>query len=72
MIKGQRQKIEKGYITLSQIERRYRLIVGAKWEDRDELREMVKEQDRIRERLSKRIMGKTGVEIIREWRDKRC
>ncbi|MBU1261528.1 hypothetical protein KKG61_09680 [bacterium] len=66
------RKIEKDYITLSQIERRFRLIVGARWEDRDELEETAKEQDRIRKRLSKRMMGKTGVETIREWRDKRC
>lgn len=68
----QTQEIKKDYTTLGLIERRFGLIVGAKWEDRVELKEAVKEQDRIRERLSKRIRGKTGAEIIRELRDKRC
>jgi|GEM_PF-2497374 len=67
-----KKKMENDYTTLSLIERRLRLIVGAKWEDRSELRMVIKEQDRIRERLSKRLGGKTGAEIIREWRDKRC
>jgi len=68
----QTQEINKDYATLGLIERRFGLIVGAKWEDRIELKEAVKEQDKIRGRLSKRITGKTGAEIVRELRDSRC
>ncbi|MFA5859021.1 MAG: hypothetical protein WC955_08130 [Elusimicrobiota bacterium] len=33
---------------------------------------VIKEMDSIRYRLSKKANGKSGVGIIREWREKRC
>jgi len=36
------------------------------------LHKIIEEQDKIREKLSKKLSGKTTTEIIREWRDKRC
>ncbi len=72
MIQTTQIAIEKNYDTLELIERRFRLLIGAKWEDKTEVLKAITAQDKLRKRLDKKLAGKNGTQIIREWRDKRC
>ncbi|MEW5768657.1 MAG: hypothetical protein AB1797_13785 [bacterium] len=65
------QAIKEKYDTIELMERRFKLLVGAKWEDKSELLKAVKEQDEIRERFSKKCKGWNSTAEIRKWRDNR-
>lgn len=58
--------------SLGLIEKRLSLLVGARWQDKDEITEAVREQDKIRANLSRRLKGKDSASIIRNYRNSRC
>ncbi len=62
----QREEIK--YFTQNILKKRLELLVGNKWQDRDEIVIAMEEQDRIRKRLSRRLKGEEGTRIIRRMR----
>jgi len=66
-----RVKSEQIYDTYTLLKERVKLLIGARWEDKVQMLAAIKEQNEIRDKLSKRLKGKEGVEIIRKWRDSR-
>jgi len=66
-----RVKSEQIYDTYALLKERVKLLIGARWEDKVQMLAAIKEQNEIRDKLSKRLKGKEGVEIIRKWRDSR-
>lgn len=66
-----RVKSEQIYDTYALLKERVKLLIGARWEDKVQMLAAIKEQNEIRDKLSKRLKGKKGVEIIRKWRDSR-
>jgi len=66
-----RVKSEQIYDTYALLKKRVKLLIGARWEDKVQMLAAIKEQNEIRDKLSKRLKGKKGVEIIRKWRDSR-
>lgn len=65
------QSIEKDYDTLKLVEKRLKLLVGAKWEDRSKILKAVEEQKEIRRRFSEKCKGWDSTAEIRRWRDTR-
>ncbi|MBI4690703.1 MAG: hypothetical protein HY754_10640 [Nitrospirae bacterium] len=59
------------YETQTLIRKQLEPMVGARWRDREELIRIVKKQDRIRERLTKKLKPSDSTEFIRKWRDGR-
>ncbi len=66
-----RVKSEQIYDTHALLKERVKLLIGARWEDKVQMLAAIKEQNEIRDKLSKRLKGKEGAEIIRKWRDSR-
>ena len=53
------------------ITQRFQLITVAKYRDKDKIRRVSQEIDRIREKTKGKGDGTTTAEIIRKWRDTR-
>ena len=60
------------YETLELMQKRFKFLVGARWEDTGEITKAIEEQDIIRTNLTKRLKGDDSIKITRRIRDSRC
>lgn len=60
------------YNTMNLIEKRLAILVGAKFVDKSNILKVVKNMEKLRNRLTVKSKGFNGVKEIRNWRNTRC
>ncbi|MEW6557540.1 MAG: hypothetical protein AB1349_09325 [Elusimicrobiota bacterium] len=64
--------ITENYNTMKLIEKRLAILLGAKFVDKSNLFKVIKNMERLRNRLTSKSKDFNGVKEIRNWRNSRC
>ncbi|MBU0568404.1 hypothetical protein KJ693_06860 [bacterium] len=66
-----RQAVKVDYDTYKSMERRLKILIGARWKDRGRAISAAKKQDELRKQFGFPVKGWNSTEELRKWRDSR-